>query len=267
MDFIASKVLWALLDPANAVILVLLAAFWLTGRRAAGPRRWGRALVGLSAVFLLATATTPLSDLLAEPLEDRFAPPTVLPDNPAGIIVLGGAVAPPLSRARGQPALNAAADRLAAFAELARRYPNARLIASGGSGLLLNQADREDVATAAALTQMGLDPSRVTFESLSRNTWENALFSRDLMNAETGRRWVVVTSAFHMPRAVGVFRKLGMEPIPYPVDYRTRGNGEPWLRAELSANLDVLSTAAREWTGLAAYYLAGRLDEFFPRPR
>lgn len=267
MDFIASKVLWAALDPANAVVLALAAAFWLTGRRSPGLRRLGRALLGAAVAFLLATATTPLSDLLAEPLENRFSPPAALPDDPAGIIVLGGAVAPLLSRARGQPALNAAADRLAAFADLARRYPNARLIASGGSGLLLNQADREDVATAAALAQMGLDPSRVTFESQSRNTWENALFSRDLMKTDTGRPWVLVTSAFHMPRAVGVFRKLGIEPIPYPVDYRTRGDGEPWLRAELSANLDVLSTAAREWTGLAAYYVGGRLDEFFPRPR
>ncbi|HRQ83389.1 MAG TPA: YdcF family protein, partial [Azospirillaceae bacterium] len=162
---------------------------------------------------------------------------------------------------------NAAADRLTAFADLARRYPQARLIASGGSGLLLNQAEREDAATAATLVQMGVDPARVTFENQSRNTWENALFSRDLMQTEEGRRWVLVTSAFHMPRAAGVFRKLGIEPIPYPVDYRTRGYGEPWLRAELSANLDVLSTAAREWTGLAAYYLAGRLDEFFPAPR
>lgn len=267
MDFIASKVLWALLDPANALVLALAAAFWLTGRRDPAPRRWGRRLVGLSAAFLLATATTPLSDLLAEPLEDRFPPPRVMPDDPAGIILLGGAVSPPLSRARGQPALNAAADRLAAFAELARRYPNARLISSGGSGLLLNQAEREDVATAAALAQMGVDPARVVFENQSRNTWENALLSRDLMKTETGGPWVLVTSAFHMPRSAGVFRKLGMEPIPYPVDYRTRGHGEPWLRAELSANLELLSTAAREWTGLAAYYLAGRLDEFFPAPR
>lgn len=267
MDFIASKVLWALLDPANAVVGALLAAAWLTGRRSAGARRLGRSLVVLSAALLLATATTPLSDLLAEPLENRFPPPAAPPDDPAGVIVLGGAVSPPLSRARGQPALNAAADRLAAFADLARRYPNARLIASGGSGLLLNQAEREDAATAAALAQMGLDPSRVVFESQSRNTWENGLFSRDLMAAENGGPWILVTSAFHMPRAIGVFRKLGMEPIPYPVDYRTRGYGEPWLRADLSANLDVLSTAAREWTGLAAYYLAGRLDEFFPAPR
>lgn len=267
MDFIVSKVLWALVDPANAVVLALSAAYWLTGRRSAASRGFGRGLVAVSAVFLLATATTPLSDLLATPLEERFAPPDALPDDPAGVIVLGGAVSPPLSRARGQPALNAAADRLAAFAELARRYPNARLIASGGSGLLLNQSDREDMATAAALAQMGLDPARVIFESQSRNTWENARFSRDLMTAEDGRAWILVTSAFHTPRAMGVFRKLGLEPIAYPVDYRTRGYGEPWLRADLAANLDVLSTAAREWVGLAAYFAAGRLDEFFPRPR
>ncbi|HRJ61660.1 MAG TPA: YdcF family protein, partial [Azospirillaceae bacterium] len=94
MDFIASKLLWALLDPANAVVLVLLAAFWLTGRPSLGLRGVGRTLLGLAAGFLLATATTPLSDLLAEPLENRFPPPVALPDDPAGIIVLGGAVSP-----------------------------------------------------------------------------------------------------------------------------------------------------------------------------
>lgn len=267
MDFAASKLLWALADPAHVATLFLLAAVWLSGRGGPRARGWARGLTAAVALFFLATATTPLSDLLATPLENRFPPPSRLPDAPAGIIVLGGAVSPPLSRAREQPALNNAAERLIAFAELARRYPDARLIASGGSGLLLNQADREDIPTAAALAQMGIDPARVIFENRSRNTWENALFSRDLMAAAGDGPWLLVTSAGHMPRAVGIFRKLGIETIPYPVDYRTRGGGEPWLRADLPANLDVLSLAAREWVGLAAYRVAGRMDEIFPAPR
>lgn len=267
MDFAASKVLWALADPANAIVLALLTAVWLGGRRSAVAQGWARGLTAVVTLFLLATATTPLSDLLATPLEERFPPPAGLPDKPAGVIVLGGAVSPPISRARGQPALNSAAERLVAFADLARRYPDARLIASGGSGLLLNQAERDDLPTAAVLAQMGIDPSRVIFENQSRNTWENALFSRDLMmtGGEDGP-WILITSAAHMPRAAGVFSKLGLAPIPYPVDFRTRGKGEPWLRADLAANLDVLSMAAREWVGLAAYRAFGRLDEIFPRP-
>lgn len=267
MDFAASKLLWALIDPAHVAVLALLASVWLSGRSGGRSRRWARGLTAAVALFFLATATTPLSDLLATPLENRFPPPARPPEVVAGVVLLGGAVSPPLSRARGQPALTAAADRLTAFADLARRYPNARLISSGGSGLLFSQDEREDLPTAAALRWMGIDPARVVFENRSRNTWENALFSRDLMTGTEGGAWLLVTSAAHMPRAIGVFRELGVEMTPYPVDYRTRGGGEPWLRIDLSANLDVLSAAAREWIGLAAYRAAGRMDDILPAPR
>jgi uncharacterized SAM-binding protein YcdF (DUF218 family) len=267
VEFALSKILWALIEPAHAATLALFAAVWLSGRGARPAHIRARRLVLAVALFFAATAMTPLADLFVEPLENRFAPPVVLPASPAGIILLGGAVSPPLSKARGGPALNAAAERLVAFADLARRYPAARLISSGGSGMLFNQQDLEDAPTARALAMMGLDPARVIFENRSRNTYENALFSRDLMGgAEDGGKsgWILVTSAMHMPRSVGLFHKLGIAVIPYPVDYRTRGGGEPWLRADLPANLEILTYGVREWIGIAASFAAGRLDSLFP---
>lgn len=267
MDFAFSKIGWFLIDPAHLAVIALAAAVWLGGRRSDQSRRWARGLTATAALFFAATALTPLSDAVTTPLENRFPFPANLPDDLAGVVVLGGAVSPPLTRARGQPALNAAAERLVALADLSRRLPHARLIASGGSGLLFNQAEREDLPTMAALAQMGVAPARVEYENRSRNTWENALFSRDVMGADAVRPWVLVTSAMHMPRAVGVFRVLGIPVVPYPVDYRTRGGGEPWLRADLADNLTVLSYGVREWIGLLAYRLAGRADALFPGPQ
>lgn len=266
MGFAASKLFWAAADPAHLMLLALLAAGWLAGSARPGWRRLGRRLTLGIAGFMLAVAATPLADLLATPLEDRFAPPPQPPAALTGIILLGGAVSPPLSLARGQPALNAAAERLMVFADLARRYPDARLISSGGSGLLFNQQDTEDVASAAALAMMGLDPARVIFENRSRNTRENALYSRDIARPVPGEAWGMVTSAMHMPRAMGVFRQAGWEVIPLPVDYRTRGGGDPWLRFDFTNNLVVFSMAAREWIGLAAYRLAGWSNSLFPQP-
>lgn len=270
MEFALSKILWTMIEPAHAATLTLFAAAWLLRGRSSARHILARRLVAAVALFFAATAMTPLADLVVEPLENRFTPPAALPVDPVGIIVLGGAVSPPLTKARHQPALNAAAERVVAFADLARRYPAARLIASGGSGMLFNQQDLEDAPTAQALAMTGLDPARVFFENRSRNTHENALFSRDLMtgggtNGENGG-WILVTSAMHMPRAVGLFRKLGIAVIPYPVDYRTRGGGEPWLRADLPGNLEVLTSGVREWIGIIASFAAGRSDSFFPGP-
>lgn len=269
MDFALSKIGWFFFDPAHLALTALAVAVWLMGGDGKA-RRAARRLTAGALLFFVAVAVTPLSDAVTTPLENRFPPPATLPDDIGGIIVLGGATSPPLTRARGQPSLNAAAERLTAFAELSRRYPTAALISSGGSGLLFNQNDLEDAPTKGALAQMGAPADRVIYENRSRNTWENGLFSRDLTTAAAGgsaRPWILVTSAMHMPRAVGVFRRLNIPVVPYPVDYRTRGGGEPWLRAELADNLAIMSYGAREWAGLIAYRAAGRLDELFPGPQ
>ena len=128
------------------------------------------------------------------------------------------------------------------------------------------QEYKEDVTARAALVQAGIPADRVIYEAESRNTWENAVFSKEMVRPQPGERWVLVTSAMHMPRSVGIFRQVGWEVIPYPVDYRTKHDATPWLRFEFGQNLVILDDAVREWIGLTAYRLMGRTESLFPAP-
>ncbi|MGQ9370303.1 YdcF family protein [Azospirillum sp. A39] len=265
MTFVLSKLAWAVAAPGNLLVLLLALGTLLLfagGRRA---RPAGRALVAAVLAGLLACAVLPVGRWLGAPLEDRFPPPA-LPARVDGIVVLGGAVEPALAASRGEPSVNEAAERLLAFAALARRYPGAELVASGGSAAVWDDRHREDAAARGALAQAGIDTDRVVFERQSRNTWENALFSRRIVEPQPGETWLLVTSAAHMPRAVGVFRRLDWPVIPYPVDYRTFADGRDPLAFDVAEGLQAVNGAAREWVGLAAYRLLGRTDALFPGP-
>lgn len=258
--FAFGKIAEMLLAPANLLLLALWAAVILSAR---GRERISRHVVALCASLLLVLALVPLGEWLLTPLEDRFPPPAELPATVDGVIILGGTVNPVLSAARGQPSLNGAAERLLALVELERRYPSARLIFTGGSGSVLRQDLKEAPVARQALDRLGMDTGKVTFESQSRTTWENAVLSRDLATPRPGQTWLLVTSAWHMPRSVGAFRAAGWDVTAYPVDYATTGR-----RAGLGhgINMPMLTLALHEWLGLAYYRLRGWSDSAFPRP-
>ena len=200
------------------------------------------------------------------PLEQRFPAWDSARGAPDGIVILGGAVTPDVAAARNDVALNEAAERMTAGVELARRYPSARIIFSGGeSGLAYGGNESE--AALRLFERLGVAPGRVVAEDKSRNTVENAVFARQIALPKPGERWLLVTSAYHLPRAVGVFRKAGFAVEAYPVDWRTRGP-EDALRPfpTLGEGLRRTDTAAREWAGLLVYWLAGSTSELFPGP-
>lgn len=266
MSFIASKVLWGLIQPGNALALLLALGAVLLFSRHQGRRRFGRALAAVAAASFLALTTVPVGPWLTKPLENRFPRPDP-PCRVDGIIMLGGAVNPSLAADRGEPSVNDGAERILAMAELGRRYPEARLVFAGGSGTLWDGDFREGAVMRAALEQAGLDTGRVLFENESRNTWENAVFSRDLVAPGPGETWLLITSAAHMPRSVGIFRRIGWPVIPHPVDYRSRRGAGPYVVFGLDGNLDALSMALREWIGLVAYRIMDRTDALFPAPQ
>ncbi|HSK40594.1 MAG TPA: YdcF family protein [Arenibaculum sp.] len=265
MSFVVSKLAWAVLQPGNPMVLALVAASILGVARRPGARVLSTGLLSAVTVLLLAVTLLPMGDWLLRPLEDRFGRPEPMPEQVDGIIVLGGMVDQVVAASRNVPALNAAAERLTEFAALARRYPDARLVVSGGSGLLGEQDLKEAPAMLLALEQMGLPSRRIVTEDRSRNTYENALFSRSLVEPGEGETWILVTSAYHMPRSVGVFRTLGWDVTPWPVDYRTIPSGG--LR-EIDAAEALLrgQMATREWLGLAAYRWMDRTGILFPGP-
>ncbi|MBI5319918.1 YdcF family protein [Bradyrhizobium sp.] len=265
MFFAASKTVGYLLLPSNFLIGLGLAGAVLLLTRFA---RLGRRLMAAALVGLAICAFSPLANFVLYPLESRFPKWDSSRGEPDGIIVLGGPLDADLSAAHGVPVISGAADRIIAAATLAHRYPNARLVYSGGSpNLLHNDAKEADYATAL-FQGLGIAKSRLTMERQSRNTGENAELSKAIAKPKPGERWLLVTSAYHMPRSMGVFRKAGFPVEAYPVDWRV-GTREDLFKYYVTANdgLQLVDIGVREWLGLIAYRIADRTDALLPGPQ
>jgi uncharacterized SAM-binding protein YcdF (DUF218 family) len=261
MFFVASKIFEAVFAPVNFFLFLaaigaalLYTRFW----------RWGRRLATAGAAALTIMVFSPIGGFLAAPLEARFPPPPEDMPAPDGIIVLGGSLDERLSSAIGRPVLADAAERLTAPVALKRRFPHARLVFTGGSAALRGSTSSEAAAAGRFWRDMGIDDGDALYEGRSRNTYENAVFSRELAQPKAGERWLLVTSATHMPRSVGIFRKAGWPVIAYPVDYHTNGKIFPPLQS--GDRLRLVGAAAHEWVGLVVYWLTGKTDALFPAP-
>ncbi|MFZ5791933.1 MAG: YdcF family protein [Pseudomonadota bacterium] len=263
MSFVAGKLVGWIADPGAWLLLLLLAAVAAGWTRRP---RLAQRLVLVAASMTLILAVLPVGRWLLLPLEDRFPPPLSLPAPIDGIIVLGGAIDSEVSAGRRAPSLNPAGERLIVGAMLARAHPEARLVFSGGSNKLLSGAVPEADFAERLLLDWGVPPARLTIERASRTTRENAVNLTAMLAPKPGENWLLVTSAWHMPRAVGCFRKLGWTVVPYPVDYRTSGGPEPLKPLDPIQGADELSVALHEWLGLVAYRLIGATDALFPGP-
>jgi uncharacterized SAM-binding protein YcdF (DUF218 family) len=264
MFFVVSKVLGFLSLPSNLLLILGLAGVVLIGAR---KTRAGLSCLVASVLLLAVCGLSPLGNAVMVVLEDRFPPWSPTGGPPDGIIMLGGALDPVVEAARGQVALNEAAERLTSMVELARQYPFARIVLSGGIGGLDQTGETEAVLEARLLERLGIPQSRLLLEDRSRDTDENALQSKAIAHPLPGERWLLVTSAYHMPRAVGAFRRVGFAVEAYPVDWRTRGPKDlVRLFSSVSDGLKRLDTAVHEWVGLLVYWLTGRSSALFPGP-
>lgn len=264
MFYTLSKVVFFVLRPSNALIIGL-AVGWLL--RLMGRRKSGATIIALSFGLLVAAAFTPLSTWLLAPLENRFPSPATLTTAPTGIIVLGGVIDTVATARWGTPQVVDGAERVIAVAELARRFPTTRIVFTGGHmGFVPDEAPEAEIA-AKVLESFGIASERLTLETASRNTFENATFTWDLVNPEPSETWLLVTSAAHMPRAMGSFRAAGWTNIvAYPVDYRSL-EGVPVVgRQFASEGLFLTDLAVKEWLGLLAYRFAGYTDALLPAP-
>lgn len=249
-------VVWQVLSVGNWLVLLLLAGVILHLRRRG---RLGFALVSLSAVGFAIILFLPVGGWAIAPLENRFPMPA-LPRTVDGIILLTGAINVKATLARKQPVFYPYAERITTTVTLARRFPGARILVTGGR-------DSPDEPSEASvhrdlLVAMGIKPSWIETENRSHNTYENALFSYRKFHPRPGEKWILVTSAFHLPRAVACFRSVGWNVIPYPAGYQAQDADRPGI----AGNLRVLRLALHEWIGLVAYYAMGRTDVIFPAP-
>ena len=261
--FYASKLVEFFLLPSNLIGLLGLLGILATLLRR---RRLGLSLLVFSTTLLVVGGWSPIGRAALLVLEDRFPLPQ-LSQPIAGIILLGGAIDTHITAERGQPTLNEGGERVTTMAELSQRFPQARLLLSGGaSDILANERVTESAVARDLLVRLGVETNRIELEEASRTTCENAEQSLLIAKPKAADRWLLVTSASHLPRAVACFRAVGFPVIPYPVDYRTRGAGDLRRLGSISNGLEAFDLAAHEWIGLAGYRLLGQTREWFPSP-
>jgi uncharacterized SAM-binding protein YcdF (DUF218 family) len=261
--FIFGKLVWAVLQPGNLLMLCLLAGVLLfllsRGRR-------GKVLIGLSALGFVLLAVAPIGPAMLLALEERFPRPARLPERIDGILLLGGAVDPALSLSYGETVFNSSIARVLGAIALARRHPEAKLALVSGEGGFFPVGYSEAQATLGFVTDEGIAPARVILEEKSRSTHENAVYTKEVFRPAPGEVWVLVTSAYHMPRAMGAFTAAGWHVIPYPVDYKIDPRTGLHANFSLVDGLSASGVAGKEWIGLAGYRLMGWTRELLPAP-
>jgi uncharacterized SAM-binding protein YcdF (DUF218 family) len=263
MFFYLSKIFWFFADPGNVLLIALCLGAALVFRRR---DKLGRRLLALAAGMSLFIAVVPIGQNLLIVLENRFPVARNLPDKVDGIIVLGGILNEVITKSRGQISIGGAIERLTEFAALSKKYPLAKLVFTSGSGKLLSQNIKEADMVGPLFVSLGIDVDRVIIENQSRNTYENAQMSKQLLNPDPDETWIVVTSAFHMPRTVGVFRQAGWRVLPYPVDFNFTGEPAFAPTFNMISGFRYLSRAVHEWLGLVFYWLTDKTDSLFPGP-
>jgi uncharacterized SAM-binding protein YcdF (DUF218 family) len=229
------------------------------------PRHRGLAILPIT--VLLASAFLPIGSFLLHPLEERFSRPQELPTRVDGIIVLGGSVRPGIASDRDEASTNEHGERLAAGLLLAQLYPSAPLVYTGGSASLVPGRPPETKIAARWYAEAGLHSERLHLERRSRTTWENALYTKELLSPGPDQSWILVTSAFHMPRAIAAFDALDWQVVPWPVDYQTSRKISVANWPVVSQNLSYLDLAVHEWIGLLYYRLSQRSRRFLPAPK
>ena len=261
--YVLSKILWFPARPGHFALIIGAIGLAMIWRG----RSFGRWLVLACLAFFFLLIATPISQFILLPLEDRFPRPAAAPMQVDGIVILGGAVDQNITEARGVPAINGAAERMTETVALALRYPNARIIFTGGQGSLVHGGLTEADVARQVFDSLGLSGPRVIYETEARNTHQNAVLSRALAQPQPGEVWLLITSASHMPRSMGVFRQAGWPGIiAWPVNYRTGHSLAALYDAPFPERLGQFEWGFREWIGLIAYRLMGRTPALLPAP-
>jgi uncharacterized SAM-binding protein YcdF (DUF218 family) len=261
--FWSSKLFWLVFSPGNLLVWLVFGSWILSLSRW---QKLGHRMLTGTAMLTLLLAFLPAGSWLMYPLEQRFAAVSATALEPDGVVLLGGSFALRISENRQQVHLNGTSERLMAFLELANRYPDARLVFTGGSGNPTYQEAREADLARELFSNLGLQAERVVFERESRNTYENARNTTARIEHGLDETWLLVTSAFHMPRSFGVFCQQGWKLSPYPVDYRTLQGELLSVNLDFLGNLTSFNLAIREWIGLLAYRLTGKTNRLVPGP-
>ena len=262
VDFI-SRLIWVFLQPSNFLFFSLfISGFFYIKQRGL----FSKTILIISSLCLCLIALTPFPYIAAIPLENKYRAfhNKLLAKKYAGIITLAGSKNLSKSIYHNQVNFSKHGERLTETVKLARLLPHLKIIFSGG---LHKKGKYEADIAFQFFTQMGLDKNRLILEKKSYNTCSNAFFTQKKIQAlkmDSKKPWLLVTSAFHMPRAAACFKKLGVNIHPYPVDYYSMLGEEKMRLPNIGRSLADFDHIAHEWAGLMFYYLQGKIDEILP---
>ena len=264
MFFLLSKILWLVINPFNVILALLVLGWLLLFKKPAA----GKKLIGMGLLIIFVAGSGFVPGIMMRSLENRI-PAGTIPSNVNGVIVLAGMVNMESSR-KGLIELTEQSDRIIEGIIMVQRYPVAKLIITGGSGSLRQGENLKEADYLKKLAiSLGIPRERIIVERNSRNTHEHAVELAKLLPNKDNSQWVLITSAFHMPRAFACFRKAGIQVIPYPVDYKTQFNIHNALSISMLlptlGNINRFNIALHEWLGLVVYRLLDYTDSVFPR--
>ena len=264
--FSLSKAIWTYFNPIQVIIYFLL---FLLVFNFFNKKKIIKIINLIIFILFILIIFLPNGTYLLWKLENTYSKPQIFSSNIDGIIILGSGTEPFLTYQHNQIILSEHVERITESIELMKRFPNAKIVYSGGSFTTNPEAKLTGVDVAKMFyTQMEIDVNKIIFEDKSLNTYENFVFSKKYINNINNEKWLLLTSAFHMKRAMSVAEKLNLNLIPYPVDYQLKKKYN-WYRMYIVKgrsflrNMNHFQLAAHEYIGLAAYYLTNRSSKMF----
>ena len=259
MSFYLSKILWLIINPFNILLFFSLLTILLL---LLNIKKLGIFSLYFFLILLLSFGFFPFGKYLTYCLEKSYHN-SYIPNHVDGILILGGATEPFLSKEFDQINFTSSAERLVESVTLIKKYKNAKIIFSSGSGSITYPKLGHAEVAKKFFVKMGLDTNRIFFENKSRNTYENILFSKHIANPIKNEKWLLVTSARHMNRAIFIGQKVDWALIPYAVDFNVPKKIKFKLSFNILSNLNFMQKASHEWVGLIAYYIMGRTSRIY----
>ena len=260
MSFYLSKILWLILNPFNIFIFVTLISIFLYFVKL---RKLSLIIFVINFVFITLISFLPIGSYLIYKIEKEYHSYIKPPDQVDGILILGGATNPLLYNEYDQISLNGSSERLVESVFIIKKFDKAKIIFSGGSGIL-NRPDLNHAQVAKSFyKKIGIEIDKIIFENNSRNTHENIIYSKKIANPKINENWLLITSASHMKRALLIADKNNWELIPYAVDFKNIKDFKFIPNLNLLSNLNSFQQGSHEWLGLVSYYLMGRTNKVF----
>lgn len=264
MNYAALKSFISFWEIGNLIVILLVFCAVFLDFPKSRYYSFAKTTVAVITFLLLFMVIGGLGETLLRPLENAVPPAPLQNTNVDGIILLTGDENERISMDRDTPIAGAASQRHIQLARLAQQFPEAKILVTGSSRPQHMAADYGVIKIVEKnLAAMGVDSGRVIFEPQAVNTHENALFGHAVARPQVGERWALVTSAYHMPRAVLSFEKVGWTVIPAPTDYMTASRYSWDFRFSLSQQLRMLTIAMHEYVGLLAYRILGWVDKLW----